>query len=63
MVRNHVRAGHGYQINNDGSWLDGHTDNVDNNATDRLLSNQFGIRRKLLVNYLRLFQKEVPISN
>ena len=25
MVRNHVRAGRGYQINNDGLWLDGHT--------------------------------------
>jgi len=54
MVRNHVRAGLGYQINNDGLWLDGHTVNVDNNATDRLLS-RFGMRRKLLANHLRVF--------
>ena len=25
MVRNHVRAGRGYPIDNDGLWLDGHT--------------------------------------
>ncbi len=35
MVRNHVRVGRGYPINNNGVWLDGHTTvtNVDQNAT------------------------------
>jgi hypothetical protein len=55
MVRNHMRVGCGYPINNDGLWLDGHTVNVDNNLTDRVLSNQFGMRRKLLANHLRVF--------
>ena len=50
MVLNHVRAGHGYPIDKDGLWLDGHSVNVDNNATDRLLSIQFGMRRKLLAS-------------
>ena len=61
MVRNHVRAGRGYPINNDGLWLDRHTVNVDNNATHKLLSIQFGMRRKLLANHLCLFRKEGPI--
>ena len=61
MVRNHVRAGCGYPINNDRLWLDGHTVYVDNNATDRLLLIQFGMRRQLLVNHLRVFRKEGPI--
>ena len=61
MVRNHVRAGCGYPINNDRLWLDGHTVNVDNNVTNRLLSNQFGMMRKLLANHLRVFRKEGPI--
>jgi hypothetical protein len=39
----------------------GHTVNVDNNATDRLLSIQFGQRRQLLANHLRVFRKEGPI--
>ena len=30
MVRNHVRAGHGYSIGNNGLWLSGHTVNADN---------------------------------
>ena len=57
MVRNHVRvrAERGYQIGNDGLWLSGHTINVDNNATDRLLLIQFGIRRKLLANHFHVF--------
>jgi hypothetical protein len=61
MVRNHVRAECGYPFNNDGLWLDGHTVNVDNNATDRLLSNQFGKMRKLLANHFCVFRKEGPI--
>jgi hypothetical protein len=61
MVCNHVRAGRGYPINNDGLWLDGHTVAVDNNATDRLLLIQFGKRRQLLANHLHLFRKEGPI--
>ncbi len=32
MVHNHVRAGRGYPINNDGLQLDGHTVDVDNNG-------------------------------
>ena len=60
MVRNHVSAGHGYPINNDGLWLDGHTVSVDNNATDRILSIQFGMRRKLLANHLCEFWKKGP---
>ena len=61
MVRNHVRAGHGYPMNYDGLWLDGHTINVDNNATDRLLSIKFGMRRQLLANNLHVFRKKGPI--
>jgi hypothetical protein len=61
MVRNHVRAGRGYPMNNDGLWLDGHTINVDNNATDRLLSIKFGVRRQLLAIHLRVLRKEGPI--
>ena len=55
MVPNHVRAGCGYPIGNDGLWMSGHTVNVDNNATNRLLSIQFGTWRKLLANHLRIF--------
>ena len=47
---------------NDGLWLSGHTVNVDNNATDRQLSIQFGTRRKLLVNHLHVFKKKGPIA-
>jgi hypothetical protein len=61
MVRNHVRSGRGYPINNNGLWLDGHTVNVDNNATDRVLSIQFGMRRKILENHLCVFQKQGTI--
>ena len=61
MARNHVRAGRGYPIDNDGLWLDGHTVNGDNNATDRLLLIQFRQRRQLLANHLRVFRKEGPI--
>ena len=60
MVRNHVRAGRRYPINNEGLWLDGHTVNVDNNATDRLLLIQFGMRRQLLANHIRVFRQEGP---
>jgi hypothetical protein len=42
-------------------WLDGHTVNVDNNATNRLLSVQFGKRRQLMANHLCVFRKEDPI--
>jgi len=61
MVHNHVRAGRGYPINNDGLQLDGHTVDVDNNVTNRLLSIQFEMRRKLLANHLCVFRKEGPI--
>jgi hypothetical protein len=61
MVRNHVRAGRGYPMNYDGLWLDGHTINVDNNATNRLLSIKIGMRRQLLANNLRVFRKKGPI--
>jgi len=61
MVRNHVRAGRRYPINNDGLWLDGHIVNVDNNSNDRVLSNQFGMSRKLLANHLHVYRKEGPI--
>jgi hypothetical protein len=50
-----------HPIDNDGLWLDGHTVNGDNNATDRLMSIQFGQRRQLLANHLRVFRKEGPI--
>jgi len=56
-----MRAGRGYPIDNNGLWLDGHTVNVDNNATDRLLLIKFGKRRQLLANHLREFRKEGPI--
>ncbi len=55
MVRNHVRAGRGYLIGNDRLGMSGHTVNVDINATNRLLSIQFGMRRKLLANHLCVF--------
>ena len=62
MVCNHVRAGRGYPIDNDGLWLSGHTVNVDNNASHRFLSIQFGMRRKLLANHLCTFQRKGPIA-
>ncbi len=62
MVRNHVRAGRGYPIGKSGLWLSGHTVNVDNNTTDRLLLIQFGMRRKLLANHLCVFQKKGAIA-
>ncbi len=63
MVRNQVRAGRGYPIGNGGLWLSGHsTVNVDNNPTDRQLLIQFGMRRKLLANHLRVFRKKGPIA-
>jgi hypothetical protein len=57
MVRNHVRVGCGYPINNDRVWLDGHTTvtNIDRNATERYMLTQFGIRRSILANHLRVF--------
>jgi hypothetical protein len=55
MVHNHVRAGRGYPINNNRLWLDGHTVNIDNNVTDRVLSIQFAMRRKILANHLCVF--------
>jgi hypothetical protein len=62
MVHNHVRVGRGYLIGNNGLWMSGHTVNVDNNATDRLLSIQFGMRRKLLANHFHVFRKKGPIT-
>jgi hypothetical protein len=62
MVCNHMRAGRGYPIKNNGLWLDGHTVRVDNHATDRILPIQFGMRRKLLANNLCEFRKKGPIS-
>ncbi len=62
MVCNHVRAGRGYPIGNDRLWLSGHTVNVDNNATGRLLLIQFGLRRKLLANHLCVLKKKGPIA-
>ncbi len=61
IVRNHVRAGRGYPIGNVGLWITGHTVNVDINATNRLLLIQFGMRRKLLANHLRVFRMKGPI--
>jgi hypothetical protein len=55
MVRNNVRVGRGYPIGDDGLWLDGHTINVDSNATERFLSTQFGRRRSLLAKHLHVF--------
>jgi hypothetical protein len=57
VVRNHVRVGCGYPINNGGVWLDGHTTvtNVDQNATERYMSTQFGMRRSILANHLCVF--------
>ena len=62
IVCNHVRAGHGYPLGKDGLWASGHTVNVDNNVANRLLSIQFRMRRKLLVNHLCIFKKKGPIA-
>jgi hypothetical protein len=57
MVRNHVRVGRKYPINNNGVWLDGHTmvTNIDQNATERYMLTQFGMRRSILANHLHVF--------
>ena len=51
-----VSVGCGYPIGDDGLWLDGHTVNVDTNASEMFLSIQFGKRRSLLAKHLRVFQ-------
>jgi hypothetical protein len=61
MERNNVRVGRGYPIGNDRVWLDGHTVNVDINASERFLSTQFGMRRSLLAKHLRVFHEKGPI--
>jgi hypothetical protein len=55
MVRNNVRVGRGYPIGDDGLWLDGHTVNVNTNASKRFLLIQFGMRRSLLAKHLHVF--------
>jgi hypothetical protein len=55
MVWNNVRVGCGYPIGADGLWLDGHTVNVDRNASERFLSIQYGKKRSLLAKHLRVF--------
>jgi hypothetical protein len=60
-VWNNVRVGCGYPIGNNGVWLDGHTVNVDTNASERFLSIQFGKRRSLLAKHLCVFCKKGPI--
>jgi hypothetical protein len=62
MEQNNVRVGHGYPIGNDRVWLDGHTTNVDINATDRFLSSQFGKRRLLLAKHLCIIQEKGAIN-
>ena len=42
MDWNNVRVGHGYTIGDNGLWLDGHTNNVDD--CSRLLSTKFVLR-------------------
>jgi hypothetical protein len=61
MVRNNVRVGRGYPIGDDGLWFDGHTVNVDSNASERFLSTQFGRRRSLLAKHLHVFQQKGSI--
>ena len=61
MVRNNVRVGRGYPIGDDGLWLDGHTVNVDTNASKSFLLIQFGKRRSLLAKHLCVFQQKGSI--
>jgi hypothetical protein len=61
MVRNNVRVGHGYPNGDNGLWLDGHTVNVDKNASERFLSTQFGRKRSLLAKHLRVFRQKGPM--
>jgi hypothetical protein len=51
-VWNNVRVGCGYPIGDDGVWFDGHTVNVDTNASEIFLSIQFGKRRSLLAKLM-----------
>ncbi len=60
-VHNNVRVGRGYPTGNNGVWLDGHTVNVDINASERFLLTQFGMRRSLLVKHLCVFCEKGPI--
>jgi hypothetical protein len=55
MVRNNMRVGCGYPIGDNGLWLDGHTVNVNTNASERFQSIQFGMRRSQLAKHLRVF--------
>jgi hypothetical protein len=61
MVWNNVRVGRGYPIGDDGVWLDGHTVNIDTNASESFLLIQFGMRRSLLANHLCVFCEKGPI--
>jgi hypothetical protein len=61
MVRNNVRVGRGYPIGDNDFWLDGHTVNVDSNASKSFLSIQFGKRRSLLAKHLHVFRQKGPI--
>jgi hypothetical protein len=60
-VWNNVRVGRGYPIGDNGVCLDGHTVNIETNASERFLSIQLGKRRSLLVKHLRVFREKGPM--
>ena len=59
MERNNVRVEHGYPIGDDGLWLDGHTNNVDD--CSRMLAIKFALQRDKLAKHLKVFKKKGQI--
>ena len=57
MDRSTVRVGRGYPIGDDGMWLSGNSNNVDDSC-DRELSIKFGMRRDKLAKHLKVFKEQ-----
>ncbi len=57
MDRTTVRVGRGYPIGEDGIWLSGHSNNI-NETCERALSIKFGMRRGKLATHLMVFKEK-----
>jgi hypothetical protein len=57
MGRSTVRVGRGYSIADDGIWLSGNLNNVDD-SIEHALSIKFGLRRDKLVKHLKVFKEK-----
>mgnify|MGYP006970041207 CR=1 FL=1 len=52
-----VQVGRGYPISDDGIWLSGNLNNVDD-SIEHALSIKFGLRRDKLVKHLKVFKEK-----